>query len=101
MEKLNERLVAAGVDVEFAVFHRNCLAGFDAVVVEDVDRRGSGTAQGGFGNYGFHDDGAGYLNVSDHLNGYGMMDGSLIRGVWDHYELSDPGSTDTGTKPKA
>ncbi len=27
------------------------------------------------------------LNVSDHLNGYGMMDGSLIRGVWDHYDL--------------
>ena len=27
------------------------------------------------------------LNVSDHLNGYGLMDGLLICGVWDHYDL--------------
>jgi len=27
------------------------------------------------------------LNVSDHFNGFGMMDGAMIRGVWDHYDL--------------
>lgn len=27
------------------------------------------------------------LNVSDHLNGYGMMDGKIIKAVWDHYDL--------------
>jgi hypothetical protein len=27
------------------------------------------------------------LNVSDHMNGYGMMDGEIIKAVWDHYDL--------------
>ena len=27
------------------------------------------------------------LNVSDQLNGYGMMDGALVKSVWDHYDL--------------
>ncbi len=27
------------------------------------------------------------LNVSDHFNGFGMMDGGIIRSVWDHYDL--------------
>ena len=27
------------------------------------------------------------LNVSDQLNGYGMMDGGIIKSTWDHYDL--------------
>ena len=40
------------------------------------------------------------MNVSDHFNGYGMMDGQIIPHVWGRYDLVEINSTTQDTNQR-